>query len=165
MSSTDVNVLVLSGMFACVVVRSGKKTVLFCENLILLSVFLAVIFCHEHLPSPPCPLCVVSCDRMEAHAVPIHTCIVTFLQNLPPKFCPSPPISSPQTRKTSNHPHEQKTILSRFSPGMQGGYGKRVGRDRHLYGFLLSFEDSPLPWRDSVLHVKTRVLICTSEFD
>lgn len=43
MSSTDVNVLALSGMFACVAVRSGKKTVLFCENLPFFPVFLAVI--------------------------------------------------------------------------------------------------------------------------
>lgn len=46
MSSTDVNVPVLSlACFACVAVRSGKKTVLFCEKSTLSPpVFLAVIF-------------------------------------------------------------------------------------------------------------------------
>lgn len=49
-----------------------------------------------------------------------------------------------------------RTIL--FNPGMQGGMGKCVGRDWHLYGFLLSlnFEDSLLTSQDSVMHVKTQ---------
>lgn len=70
------------------------------------------------------------------------------------KVCPSAP--SPQLLKKRRKKHF-KTIFC-FNPGMQGGMGKCVGRDWHLYGFLLSFnfEKSLLPSQDSVMHVKTQ---------
>lgn len=53
---------------------------------------------------------------------------------------------------------EKKNTIFSFNPGMQGGVGKCVGRERHLYGFLLSlnFENSLLPMQDCLMHVKTQ---------
>lgn len=166
MSSTDVNVLALSGMFACVAVRSGKKTVLFCENLpFFFPCFFLLWFCHKHLLSTSCPslsgLTWTYGGACSASSY-MHSYIYPQTSSM---FGPSAPstILITTTKKGQTIPTLRKQSCPVLIRGGREGTGSAwVGIGIYTGFYCLH---SLLPWRDSVLHVKTRVLICTSEFD
>lgn len=159
--SLDVNVtFVPSDTFACAAVSGGGKMCVFCvtrdkqpphppPSVCLLCTFVISTYCLDTRPSSvagyvlsdgaACSLCQV------IHGHGNTRCIQPKVSS----------VSAPSPQRLNKRKTIFKTIFS-FNPGMQGGKGKREGKDWHRYGFLLSFWNSLLPSQDSVMHVKTQ---------
>lgn len=112
----DVNVLVLSGMFACVAVRSGKKTVLFCENLFFFFLFFLLWFLSWALTvnSMPSFSGFVCSANSYTHC---YICPKIFL-----RVCPSPPLSSTK-KKDKTIPSNRKQSFPVLIRGCREGTG------------------------------------------
>lgn len=149
--------VVLSGTFACVAV-SGGEVCLFCVT-------------EEKKKTAPCVVCCVIwslaltvtntrpssvAGYVLSDGAACSLCQVIIQPRVSPRFAPLLHHNYFKKKKKRRKKHF-RTIFC-FNPGMQGGMGKCVGMDWHLYGFLLSFnfENSLLPSQDSVMHVKTQ---------
>lgn len=155
----------LSGTFACVAV-SGGEVCLFCvteKKKTAPCVVCCVIWSLALTVTNIRPFSVAGYVLFEGAACSLcqvihgHGNMSRIQPRVSPRLAPLLHHHNYLKKKKIQKKNNFKTIFC-FNPGMQGGVGKCVGRDWHLYGFLLSFnfENSLLPSQDSVMHVKTQ---------
>lgn len=145
--------VVLAGTSACVAGSGGEVCLLCVTEKISPCRLIAVLFGYWHLLSLGWRCCLEGAACSLCQAIHCHGNMSHIQPRVSPRVCRT--AKSPQLLQ---HGRKLSKLSFCFNPGMRGGVGKRVGRNRHLYEFLLSsnFENSLLPSQESVMHVKTQ---------